>query len=95
MNQMEILVWKNTMTEMKTTLDGFNIRLDRTQKKICKLEARPEKNRDEGETQRWRKKTRGPQPSLNFHHSAPGALIPAADRWRSFPRSCLTGEFTR
>lgn len=43
---MEILLWKKIMTEMKTTMDRFNIRLDTAEKKIHKLEARPEKNRE-------------------------------------------------
>ena len=44
---------------MKTMWDGFNIRLDRAEKKMWKLEARPEKKqRDERETRRRRKKTR-------------------------------------
>lgn len=34
------------MSEMKTTMDRFNIRLDTAEKKIHKLEARPEKNRE-------------------------------------------------
>ena len=43
MSQMEILVWKNNTIEIKTTLDGFSVRLDTAEKKIGTLEAKQEK----------------------------------------------------
>lgn len=55
MNQLEILICKNIVTKIKTTLGGFNISLDIAEEQICKLEARflaRKKDPDERENKR-------------------------------------------